>query len=296
LSDRPPQLGELIDVAGAFDLHVHSYPSLFPRLADDLGLAEAYATAGFAGFALKSHHESTASRAYLLGRLHPELRVVGGVVLNGFVGGFNPSAVEACLRTGGRVVWMPTIDSQGHAATHGGTRGYAAQSSGLERAAEGMSALREDGSLVPEIYDVLDLVRDAGAVLATGHLSAPEVVAVVGAACERGVERIVVTHALYRVPSLDLNTLEALTARGAFAEFCYLEVSPVWADHSVGAVVEAVRRVGADRCVLSSDGGQRHNPVPPEGLRLLAQSVFEGGIPAEEVDRMVRANPLALVA
>jgi hypothetical protein len=143
---------------------------------------------------------------------------------------------------------------------------------------------------------VLELVRDAGAVLATGHLTAAEVVAVVEAAFERGLERVVVTHALYRVPSLDLDTLERLTTRGAYAEFCYLEVSPVWADHSVGAVVEAVQRVGAARCVLSSDGGQRHNPSPPEGLRLLAQSVFEGGIPAEEVDRMVRTNPLALVA
>jgi hypothetical protein len=125
VTERPPQLGELIDVAGAFDLHVHSYPSLFPRLADDLGLAEAYAAAGFAGFALKSHHESTASRAYLLGRLHPELRVAGGIVLNGFVGGINPSAVEACLRTGGRIVWMPTIDAQGmprRTAARAGTR------------------------------------------------------------------------------------------------------------------------------------------------------------------------------
>lgn len=77
LPARPAAIGRLVDMAGVFDLHVHSYPSLFPRLADDLDLASAYQSAGFDGFALKGHYESTASRAYLLGRLFPDLRIVG---------------------------------------------------------------------------------------------------------------------------------------------------------------------------------------------------------------------------
>ncbi|MDP9365878.1 MAG: DUF6282 family protein [Chloroflexota bacterium] len=282
-------------MAGAFDLHVHSYPSLFPRLDDDLGLAEAYRAAGFGGFALKGHHESTASRAYLLGRLFPDLRVGGGVVLNRFVGGLNPAAVEACLRTGGRIVWMPSIDADGHALAFGHTGGYDVQSAGLAGTARGISILDDAGELRGAVHEILDLVKAADAVLATAHLSAAEVATLVPVALARGVAKVVITHPFFKTPALDLETLADLVGRGAYAEFAYNTLSPMWQHTGIDRVRAAIGRVGAERCLLVSDGGQRHNPSPPEGLRIFAQSLFERGVGEDEIDLMIRANPRALL-
>ena len=44
-----------------------------------------------------------------------------------------------------------------------------------------------------------------------------------------------------------------------------------------------------------SDGGQRHNPMPAECLRVFAQCVFESGISERDVERMIKDNPLALL-
>ncbi|HZT18671.1 MAG TPA: DUF6282 family protein, partial [Dongiaceae bacterium] len=94
--------GHLIDVAGAIDMHCHPFPDLFPRLADDIDIAVAARDAGMKALMLKCHHESTVSRAYLVQRMVPGIRVFGGVVLNSYVGGINPAAVEAALRLGGK--------------------------------------------------------------------------------------------------------------------------------------------------------------------------------------------------
>jgi hypothetical protein len=292
---RPDALGSLVDMTGAFDMHVHSYPSLFPRLTDDLQLAAAYSTVAFGGFVLKGHHESTASRAYLLRRLFPDLQIFGGIVLNRFVGGLNPAAVDACLRTGGRIVWMPSIDADGHALAHGHTGGYDAQGAGLKGTQRGISIFDDHGEIRSEVYEILDLVREADVILATAHLSATEVQALVSTALARGVRKVVITHPFFKVPSLDPETLADLVRRGAYAEFAYNTLSPMWRYTTVDQVRVAIARVGAERCILVSDGGQRHNPSPPEGLRIFAQSLWERGITEREIDLMIRANPRALL-
>ncbi len=295
IPEQPSVVGRLVDMAGAFDCHVHAYPSLFPRLTDDLALARAYRAAGFGGFVLKAHHESSASRAYLLARLFSDLHIFGGIVLNSFVGGLNPVAVEACLRTGGRVVWMPSIDANGHALAFGSTGGYDVQRSGVAGQPRGISVVDDGGTLRPEVFEILDLMKAHDAILATAHLSAAEVVELVPAALERGVGKVVVTHPFFKVPSLDLDTLDGLVRRGAYAEFAYNTVSPMWHHTTVEQVRAAIARLGAERCLLVSDGGQRHNPSPPEGLRIFAQSLFECGVSEAEIALMTRANPRALL-
>lgn len=291
---RPPALGRLVDMAGAFDLHVHAYPSLFPRLADDIDLARSYRDAVFDGFVLKCHHESTASRAYLLSRIFTELRIFGGVVLNRFVGGLNPAAVEACLRTGGRVVWMPSIDAQGHARAYGQTGSYDDQEAGLKGTPQGISIVDGSGDICQDVYEIVDLIKEAGVILATSHLSAAEVKALVPMAVSRGVEKVVITHPFFKVPALDLDTLSNLVNMGAYAELAYTTISPMWRHAGIGQVRAAVQRLGAERCILVSDGGQRHNPSPPEGLRIFAQSLLELGATEHDIDLMIRRNPRML--
>src|SRR5688572_5081577 len=134
---------------------------------------------GFAGVVMKNHFESTASRAQLAARAAGgTTKVYGGLVLNRYVGGVNPAAVEVALRMGARIVWMPTLDSACHRANFGFGGSFDAQSSGLETTSQGISLLR-DGGLIDEARQIMAQVKERGAALATGHVSFEEIRALV---------------------------------------------------------------------------------------------------------------------
>ena len=83
--------------------------------AESDGLSEAGNNRGMRALVLKSHWEPTASMAYLVRKAVPGIEIFGGIDLNRSVGGVNPTAVErmASIKGGwGRVVWMPTFDSE----------------------------------------------------------------------------------------------------------------------------------------------------------------------------------------
>ena len=285
--------GELIEVDGAIDLHCHPFPDLFPRLADDLDIARAARDAGLKAIVLKCHHENTVSRAYLVQRVVPEIKVYGGVVLNNYVGGLNPAAVEAALRLGGAEVWMPTVDAGYHAEMHGGTGGYDSQGGGIK--GEGIYVTDKAGELTESAREVLKLIAEYGAILGTCHLSPREIVTLVREARQMGVEKIVVTHPFFKVPNLDIPTIEELARLGAMPEFGYCTVSPAWQYAAPDKIVEAISRVGASRCLLVSDTGQRHNPMPHEALRIFGQTLFEKGVSSEDVTTMIATNPANLL-
>ncbi len=73
---------------GAYDLHVHSSPSVFPRELDGFQLIREADAAGMAGVMLKSHYESTALRAELINRYSGcKAKAYGGLCLNCPAGG-----------------------------------------------------------------------------------------------------------------------------------------------------------------------------------------------------------------
>ncbi len=109
---KPGLACELIQ--GAIDIHAHTHPALFPRPSDDVDLARMAREMGMRAVVLKDHHMGTSARAYHAHKAVPGIRVVGGVVLNTYLGGLNPYAVEAEVRYGGRIVWMPTVTAANH--------------------------------------------------------------------------------------------------------------------------------------------------------------------------------------
>jgi hypothetical protein len=289
-------IGPFIDMQGAVDVHVHSEPDLFPRIADDVGVARHAASLGLRAISLKCHSERTTSRAYLAQQMVPDIQIVGGIVLNRAVGGINPAAVEAALQLGARHVWMPTVDAANHARTFGSTGAYDKQASTVAKSTDaGIEVFDSAGTPIDGLIDVLDLIVEHRAILSTCHLSVPEIKQLVTLARERGVEKIMITHPFFKVPSLDIETLKGLVAQGAYAEFGYCTVSPMWNHAPLTRVVDAIQTLGPDRCILMSDAGQRHNPMPAECLRVFAQSVHESGIDEDSVQRMIRHNPLELL-
>jgi len=226
----------------------------------------------------------------------PGIQIVSGIVLNRAVGGINPAAVDVALRFGARHVWMPTVDAANHARTFGSTGAYDKQTSTVAKAADpGIEIFDAACTPIDGLVDVLDLVAEHRAILSTCHLSVREIGLLVSLARTRGVEKIMITHPFFKVPALDLETLKSLVAQGAYAEFGYCTVSPMWGHAPLAKVVEAIRAVGPEHSILMSDAGQRHNPMPAEALRVFAQSVHESGISEDDVERMIKKNPLELL-
>jgi hypothetical protein len=270
------------DLRGAFDLHVHSAPCLFPRLTDDLTAARAVAAHGLAGIVLKSHHEPTSGRAAVvtaaLAEAYPGFRAFGSITLNHAVGGVNPAAVEAALRLGARIVWLPTVDSTAHHAAFGGASGWDVQHARQALRPQPALSVLHEGHLTDTAHDVLRLCHEAGCALATGHTGPAEVLALIEAARALRFERLIVTHPLFRVPGFTPGQLAGLTGEGVWFEFTYCSLSPMWQHTTIDDTVAAIRAVGVGRAFVSSDGGQTHNPPAHEGLRLMAQMCLERGI------------------
>ncbi|MFQ5856253.1 MAG: DUF6282 family protein [Anaerolineae bacterium] len=287
----------LLKLDGAVDLHVHSYPCVFQRRVDDRQAAQAAADAGMAAIVLKSHHESTVSRAYLIQREFPSLKIFGGVVLNQFVGGINPAAAEVALRLGAKEVWMPTIDAAHHVEVHGARGTYDVQSSEASFAwGEPISAVK-DGKVTDEAMVVLELIGKYNVILGTAHLSLPEIDLLVRAAKERGVQKILITHPYFRVPAgMNVDFLKEMMRLGAIAEFGYCTISPMWAYVNLQFTKEVMDVIGYDNCVVMSDCGQSHNPMPPEALWLYAQGLYEKGVKVGDVEKLIDKNPKALLS
>ncbi|MBA2665963.1 MAG: cytosolic protein [Trueperaceae bacterium] len=271
---------------GAVDMHVHAAPDVKPRVMDAIDVATAAREAGMRGLVLKDHAMVTADRASLAAARVPGVDVVGSITLNRAVGGLNPYAVEAAIRYGARVVWFPTNTAASHLRARGKPFG-----DGLSIFEGGLDA---PGRVRREVEEICNLIANAGVVLATGHLHAVEVAALVPFARALGVDRVVVTHPENRAVALDGEGCLAATRAGAYLELCYR--STVTGAHvPVAHLAGIVRDVGADRCILATDLGAADLEPPARGMLRFIREMLGCGIPAVDVSTMVARTPVDLL-
>jgi hypothetical protein len=81
---------------------------------------------------------------------------------------------------------------------------------------------------------------------------------------------------------------------GAFIEHCFTTMHTGKAPWEV--VLDSIRKVGPERCVLSTDLGQTINPPVSDGFAMFAQTLLDGGFSVEEIRRMGVTNPGELIA
>lgn len=282
-------------LVGAVDMHIHPGPSVFARRADDRQAAAEAGQAGMRALVLKSHEGDTVARALNL-RTDPALpRALGGVVLNHFVGGLNPDAVEASLRLGGRFVWLPTLSAARH------VQFYASQPSPfLGRrfrcdVRPGIRLTRENGNLAETLPDIFDLVSEAGAVLCTGHASAEEVLSV--ARGFRDSERkgfFVYTHPDISINQAPVSLQKAVADMGGYIEKCTLAGNPNWGGMPVAQFIASAREIGVDRCFFSTDAGGPDRPSSPETLRRFLAQALDAGMTEAEIRTMVVDVPVRI--
>ena len=281
-------------IESAIDFHIHSSPDVIPRRLDDFEVAKLAARAKMKAVVLKNHYASTAARAVLVNKIVPQIEVFGGVVLNHAVGGINPDAVDAMHRIGGKygkVVCLPTVDAEHHLQV-------------FHKSGIGIK-VAENGKVLPETAAVLKIVAKENLVLETGHISSEEVMAVVAEANLLNNKNILITHAMADVPGLSLENMQRAAQMGAFLELAFVndlmgenaadDGHKNWHQVSISKMAAAIKLIGAEHFVLSTDLGRKPDPLPAEGYKLFVEKLMGEGISQPEINLMMKENPARLL-
>jgi hypothetical protein len=267
-------------LTGAIDMHAHSDPDGVPRSIDAIDLAKLAKSRGMRALVFKNHYHPTAALASLVRKEVPGIEVFGGISLDLTVGGVNPAAVEWMTKVKGgygKVVWLPTFDSEHQVTSSGQKRPFA--------------RVVKDGQVVPEVSQVIALAARHNLVLETGHSSPAEALIIIREARRQGVQNILVTHAMSPEVKMSVPEMKEAAQMGAYLEFTWVKPD----SEAAKAYVPAIREVGPEFCVLSSDLGQPANPLHPDGLLQMYQFLHDHGFSVAEIDRMAKTNPAKLL-
>jgi hypothetical protein len=232
----------------------------------------------------KNHYEPTASVAYLVHKVVPGIDVYGGIDLNLSVGGMNPVAVEKMALTQGelgRFVWMSTYDAYAQVKESKEQRPYV--------------AISRDGELLPETKAVIAMIAKYQLVMATGHNSPEEDLMLIIESRKQGVTHMIVTHAMMPPVRMSIAQMKEAAQYGAYIEFVYNGLIGKSKTFDFSDYATAIRAVGVQHCILSSDLGQVGNPLPPDGLELFFEGLKEQGFTQAEIDQMSKINPSSLL-
>ncbi|MBN9220548.1 MAG: hypothetical protein J0I79_21585 [Mesorhizobium sp.] len=279
---------------GAVDLHVHSGPSLMPRAVDHIEVVQQAVEAGMAAVLLKDHYYPTMPIAHLINKHYPSsVTTLGAVVLNNPLGGINPSAVDYALKQGARIVWMATAHAQNHIDHEKKDADFKNKfpvNSKKTVAPVGSRLVDESGEVTDEVKLILDLVAQADAAVSGGHHHISELWPFYEEAKARGVKRLFLNHPTY-------------VNEGSFQDVAQLARMGVMIEHSICMFVpstfylfdrEHLRQVidaaGVENTFFGSDLGQKNNPTPVEGFRLIIGLLLDLGYSEPDVRRMVATN------
>jgi uncharacterized protein DUF6282 len=269
---------------GAIDIHVHSEPDSRPRSVDAVEAARQAKASGMRAIVIKNHYEFTSGLAYIVRKEVPGIDVFGGVDLNLTVGGINTAAVEYMAATTGgfgRMVWMPTFDSENQVRFSKENRPFVSVSKG--------------GALLPAVKDVIAVIVKRNLVLATGHSSAEEGLMLVREGRRQGVRQMVVTHAMNEPIIMSVPQMQEAAKLGAFIEFVGGNVGDQGGPARMDKFADAIKKIGPEFCILSSDLGQKGNPLPAPGFGAFLAAMRARGLSEQDIDRMSRRNPATLL-
>ena len=271
-------------LAGAIDIHVHSLPDNVERSVDGLDAAIMARAHGMRAIVLKNHYDPTAGLAYMVRKQVAGVEVFGGIDLNLPVGGMNPAAVEHLTQVSGgwgRMVWMSTFDAENQVRFSKANRPFVSVS--------------RNGELLQSTKDVIAVIAKRGLVLATGHVSSDEGLMLLRDAKRQGVRHMVVTHAMNAPVLMTVPQMQEAAAEGAFIEFVGGSMRLAEAPATVVRFADAIRKIGPQFCILSSDLGQKGNPLPADGFAEFIGALQARGFSDAELGRMTKQNPAMLL-
>ena len=269
---------------GAIDIHVHTEPDSRPRSVDAIEALQQAKANGMRAVVLKNHYEYTSGLAYIAGKQVPGIEAFGGVDLNLTVGGMNPAAVEymaSTTGTRGRLVWMSTFDAENQVRFSKENRPFVSVS--------------KNGELLPATKAVVAAIAKHGLVLATGHVSSEEGLMLVREGKRQGVQHMVVTHAMNDPIRMTVPQMQEAAKLGAFVEFVGGNIGDADGKARMDRFADAIKKIGPEFCILSSDLGQKGNPLPTDGFAAFLGAMKAHGLTDQDIDRMARRNPAQLL-
>ena len=278
-------------VRGSIDMHCHHTPNaVFECRLDALETARYARQMGMRGLVLKNTFFPTVPLATMVNQLVPEVKVFGSVCLDCEIGGLNYEALEPLAQFGTKVVWMPT-----HSATN--SRNDLIKLPGVTSVGDVYSLLTTENKLIPEVDRILAIIKKYNMVLANGHISPRETFALLEAAQKIGITKVIITHGLWvngKEP-FKLEELYRLGQMGAYIEHCYVGFLPNELREDPQPMVKAIKHIGAEHCIISTDLGQYYNPPPAEGMRMFMALLLKHGITENEIMLMAKINPSKLL-
>ena len=278
-------------VRGSIDMHCHHAPAIIiPGRMDALETARQARQLGMRALVLKSSYFPTAPIADIVNQFVPEVKCCGGICLDYEIGGLNVIALETSAKMGAKMVWMPTHPSLN-------SRANMRKLPGASLEGDGFSILDAENKPVPEIDKILSIVKQYDMVLANGHISPRETFALVEAAQKKGITKLVITHGLWTngMVRFTLDELKQLGQMGAYIENCYVGFLPTDFRNDPKPMADAIKYIGAEHCIMSTDLGQYYNPSPAEGMRMFIALLLKYGISAPEIEFMAKKNPAKLL-
>ena len=286
-SPKPSVDQKLTDPAltGAIDLHAHFGPDSYARQWDAFEVVKLAKERGMRGVVLKNHWTESAGLAWLVRKYGTQgIEVFGSVTLDTPVGGVNPMAVRYMADvegTWGRIVWMPTHDSEHEVDYNKETRTKAIVS--------------RNGKLIPEVFEVLDLIKERNLTLATGHVTPEEALMIMAEAKKRGITRIIVTHPLLgeQYTNMSLAQLQESVKLGGAIEITAGTLSRDGAAKT--RAIEAIKTLGTQNVFIASDSGLVGTPNHPDALAMAAKSLRAAGFSEQDLNRMFKETPARLV-
>ncbi len=291
-AQREAEISELMK--GAVDLHVHSGPSLMPRIVDHIEVVAQAAEAGMATVLLKDHYYPTMPIAHLINKHFPSpVTTLGAVVLNNPLGGLNPSAVDYALKQGARIVWMATAHAQNHLDHDKKDADFKNKfpvNSKKTVAPVGCRLVDDKGAVLDEVKLILDLVAQADAAVSGGHHHIDELWPFYEEAKARGVKRMFLNHPTY-VNDGSFENVAQLARMGVKIEhsICMFIPSTFYLfDHE--HLKKVITAAGVDNTFFGSDLGQKNNPTPVEGFRQMINLLLDLGYDKADIRKMVATN------
>lgn len=285
-------------LTGTIDMHIHVGPDYTRRYADSITLAQEAYHAGMKAIIIKCHLSSTVAAAQAATRVVEGMKVFGGISLNEPSGGFNPRAVAAMARSGGKMVWLPTVDAayairkakEGHWIRHyvnGSLFGYPRT---------GMTVMDGENELRTEVLEIIKICKEYDLILGSGHLSPTESLALARASKKTGYEKLEITHPNAWLEDYTMDVLKELTGLGATLTLSYGVCSPHNGRQDPREIATVIQEIGAQYCCLITDYGQVTSPSPAEGFRVYCELMKNLGITESELDLMTRKNPSRLLS
>lgn len=286
----------------AIDLHIHIGPEIIPRKFILPELVD-YEKGKLKGVGVKNHFFPTIA----MGK--PSAQdggpfVINSVVLNHYVGGFNPDIIRVSAELSEKpiIVWFPTLHT-----------GKFLQSQKFEipvewidpkmreklklrpaKSIKALSIFNSDKKISQEVESVLRVIKENDAILATGHLLWQESYELIKFTVDKiGIKKIIITHPIYQKIDMPVSIQKELTKLGALIEHCYsmYSIDKIPMDK----IAQQIKEVGADNCILSSDVGQIFSKSPSESLVDFIFLLEQEGITEDEIKTMLIKNPALLV-